>query len=224
MSNYVSLAELRAQSRENGDCDCFEHTQGKRFDAEKAAHPFCFFCFNQQRLEVHHISYFNRGWELSRELVVVCRNCHRLIGSGLRRLGLPNNSSIKRDEDPFKKWLYFSSTPIPQRYLFWTATLRQLGQAIEGIDVDYQPDRRCLAGLSQLEYDDEFDFIWTATTILLDRVDGYKTLSSDTEARQVLEKLEWIPNRAQRINKVRERGPELDRWGPETVMDVLRVS
>lgn len=39
----------------------------------------CAICDADDRLDVHHRTYANRGWEPIRDLIVLCRDCHTLF-------------------------------------------------------------------------------------------------------------------------------------------------
>ncbi len=41
--------------------------------------PNCIVCKKNKRLQVHHLSYFNLGNESSKDLLVVCKKCHKKI-------------------------------------------------------------------------------------------------------------------------------------------------
>jgi 5-methylcytosine-specific restriction endonuclease McrA len=50
--------------------------QRKRRHALERADHRCEACGNREQLDVHHMTYENRGQELPSDLVVFCRSCH----------------------------------------------------------------------------------------------------------------------------------------------------
>jgi len=53
----------------------------KRNEALKLADFKCCKCGKMEHLEVHHLNYNSLGNELQKDLLVVCRNCHKFIHS-----------------------------------------------------------------------------------------------------------------------------------------------
>lgn len=124
--NNFSLAELRAMTRENGDCDCFEHNGKLRSEVEKQAQPWCLFCdlpryADGDSLQWHHVAYKNQGHELSKEGIVVCDYCHGLAEYGKEINGIAISSNSTGPDF----YTFFDETAPRKLYVMWTVWLMQ---------------------------------------------------------------------------------------------------
>lgn len=61
-----------------------KHWQHIRERALRWANYKCSICFSKNNLHVHHKTYKNKGQELCKDVVVLCKNCHELYHNKLQ--------------------------------------------------------------------------------------------------------------------------------------------